>query len=143
MALIQGEIPGDDEEYISSVLAPKLGKSNYFNGDCLVAHFSFASQRMILDKTCTLKRYSNLCEQYFLKDEKLKSIWQNVLQCQKEISEKKNEINRIPCPYPIIKSSLTVRMKKAFKRYQKLSTYYYEKWKGTRHIVQEGDVFSC
>lgn len=142
MALINGEIPNDDEEYISSVLAPKLGKTNYFNGDSLVAHFSFASQRMVLDKTHTIERYGNLCKQYFLTNEELKTIWQTVQQCKEEIETKTNEINKIPCPYPIIRQSLTTRMKKTFKKYQKLGTYYYEKWKGIEYIVQEGDIFS-
>jgi len=142
MAYIHGEIPGDDEEYLSSILAPKLGKINYFNGNSLVAHFSFAPQRMILDKTRTMERYGNLCKQYFLTNEKLKTIWQEVQQCRKEIETITNEINKMPCPYPIIQQPFAIRMKKTFKKYQKLSTYYYEKWKGVRYLVQEGDIFS-
>lgn len=48
----------------------------------------------------------------------------------------------MPCPYPIIQQPFAIRMKKTFKKYQKLSTYYYEKWKGVRYLVQEGDIFS-
>lgn len=61
MAEFKGEVPGDDEEFLSCIKPTQLGKANCFNGDALIAHFAFGPQREGLDKMDILNRYGKYC----------------------------------------------------------------------------------
>ena len=142
MAKINGQVPGDDEEYLSSVVAPMLGKCNYYNGDCIVAHFAFGPQRFVLDKSDVLKRYGRLCEELFKKDEEMQKVWQAIQEMKKDIESRLPEIMAQQPPYPIMKKPFMKRMKADFKVWQKKMTYEKEKMSGVKFEVNEGNVFA-
>ena len=142
MAKINGQVPGDDEEYLSSVVAPMLGKCNYYNGDCIVAHFAFGPQRFVLDKSDVLKRYGHLCEELFKKDEEMQKVWQAIQEMKKDIESRLPEIMAQQPPYPIMKKPFMKRMKADFKVWQKKMTYEKEKMSGVKFEVNEGNVFA-
>lgn len=141
MAKINGHVPGDDEEYLSSVVAPMLGKCNYYNGDCIVAHFAFGPQRFVLDKSDVLKRYGRLCEALFAKHEAMQEVWQTIQEIKKDIESRLPEIQKQQPPYPVIRKPLHKRMKTNFKLWQKKMAYRIERAKGVKYEVKEGNVF--
>lgn len=140
MAKINGHVPGDDEEYLSSVVAPKLGTLNYYNGDCIVAHFAFGPQRFVLDKSDVLERYGCLCEELFKKDEAMQEVWQTIQEMKKDVESRLPEIMAQQPPYPIIKKPFMKRMKANFKMNQKILAHNLESMKGVEYIVKEGSV---
>lgn len=42
MKKIEGNVPGDDEEYLSCIYPTSKGVANAWNGDAIVAHFAFS-----------------------------------------------------------------------------------------------------
>jgi hypothetical protein len=141
MAKINGQVPGDDEEYLSSVVASKLGILNYYNGDCIVAHFAFGPQRFVLDKSDVLERYGRLCEEFFKKNEDMQKVWQAIKEMKKNVELCLPEVMAQQPPYPIMKKPFMKRMKTEFKAWQKKIAYRIEKAKGVKYIVKEGSVF--
>lgn len=57
MKKIKGEVPGDDEEFLSCIYPTSKGLGNCWNGDVLMAHFAFFPQRELLDQTGVLDLY--------------------------------------------------------------------------------------
>lgn len=57
MKKIQGVVPGDDEEFLSCMYPTSHGMCNCWNGDVIMAHFAFFTQRDFLDKAGILERY--------------------------------------------------------------------------------------
>lgn len=57
MKKIKGEVPGDDEEFLSCIYPTSKGLSNCWNGDVIMAHFAFFPQRELLDQTGVLDLY--------------------------------------------------------------------------------------
>ena len=141
MARINGDVPGDDEEYLSSVVAPKFGKVNYYNGDCIVAHFAFGPQRFVLDNSDVLERYGRLCEAQFEKNEAMLNVWQTIGDVKKDVEARLPEILAQQPPYPIVRKPFFKRMKADFKVWQKKMAHRIEKAKGVRYEVNEGSIF--
>ena len=141
LAPLKGNIPGDDEEFLSSVMAPRSGRVNYFDGDTLIAHFAFNSQRAVLDRTDILQRYGRLCEQLFAASAPMQQVWQQVQASMQDIAARRSEIAQMACPYPIVRKSLYEQMRQKFKFHQKLNTYRWERLKGIRYTVEEGYIF--
>lgn len=141
MAKINGVVPGDDEEYLSSVVAPKFGTINYYNGDCIVAHFAFGPQRYVLDRSDVLQRYGRLCEVAFGKNEKMLEVWR-AIQCMKQnVESRLPEIMQQKPPYPVIKKPLFARVKANFKANQKILRHKFETWSGIKYVINEGEIF--
>ena len=61
MAKFRGEVPGDDEEFLSCIYPTKQGLANAWNGNAIVAHFAFFTQREELDRMGILERYGSYC----------------------------------------------------------------------------------
>lgn len=59
MKKINGQVPGDDEEFLSCIYPTSRGLSNCWNGDVIMAHFAFFPQRELLDKTGILDLYGS------------------------------------------------------------------------------------
>lgn len=57
MRRFSGIVPGDDEEFLSCIYPTRQGLSNAWNGDALVAHFAFFTQREALDRVGILEQY--------------------------------------------------------------------------------------
>lgn len=142
LAKFNGEIPGDDEEFLSSVAAPRLNKGNMFNGDAIVAHFAFGPQRIVLDNSNILQRYGKVCQELFSKDSRMNEVWMQVQKYMQYIKTHRNEINKMECPLKQGSKKSTYKQVKDFiKKKQKLYTQKLEKLSGVKYIVQDGDIF--
>lgn len=57
MKKMKGVVPGDDEEFLSCIYPTANGMCNCWNGDVIMAHFAFFTQRELLDKAGILEQY--------------------------------------------------------------------------------------
>ena len=94
-----GIVPGDDEEFLSCIYPTMQGLSNAWNGDAIVAHFAFFTQREALDSDGILEKYGHICLESWSKDEKMKPISDYVQKVMKDISVRKTELEAQPSPY--------------------------------------------
>ena len=99
MAEFKGEVPGDDEEFLSCIKPTQLGKANCFNGDALIAHFAFGTQREGLDKMDILNRYGNILHELWKQDETMRKIDVSVQQMMEEVETREDELSALPSPY--------------------------------------------
>ena len=102
MAEFKGEVPGDDEEFLSCIKPTQLGKANCFNGDALIAHFAFGPQREGLDKMDILNRYGKILHDLWKQDESMRGIDISVQQMIKKVEAREAELNSLPSPYKCI-----------------------------------------
>lgn len=94
-----GVVPGDDEEFMSCIYPTSHGMSNAWNGDAIVAHFAFFTQREELDRMGILERYGKYCIESWSKDVKMKEISDYVQGVMKDISSRQAELEAQPSPY--------------------------------------------
>lgn len=99
MAEFKGIVPGDDEEFLSCIKPTLLGKCNCFNGDALIAHFAFGTQREGLDKMDILNRYGKLLHDIWSKDERMSAIDRTIQGMIKNVESKSEILNKLPSPY--------------------------------------------
>jgi hypothetical protein len=95
-----GIIPGDDEEWLSVIKPTKLGSVNCINGDAIVAHFAFFTQRKHLDKLNILNRYGTFLHKEWEQNTLMSKINQIVQEAMHEVEERKMEILTKPSIYP-------------------------------------------
>lgn len=109
---IEGAVPGDDEEYLSCILPTKLGKSNAWNGDVLISHYSFFTQKKVVDKSDILNLYGEICSEQFSADKKQCDIHLTVSSIIKEIAKNEDYYKSLPLKYiqPAAKISLKKRI---------------------------------
>jgi hypothetical protein len=96
-----GIIPGDDEEWLSVIKPAELGAVNCINGDAIVAHFAFFTQRKRLDKLNILNRYGQFLHKEWEQDTLMSGIDQTVQAAMREVEERKAEILAKPNIYPL------------------------------------------
>ena len=99
MALFEGDVPGDDEEFLSCIKPTQLGKCNCFNGDAIVAHFAFGLQRKVLDKMNILNRYGKILHDLWSKDCEMCAIEHSVQQIMRDIELRSSELGAMKSPY--------------------------------------------
>lgn len=58
-----GDVIGDEEEFLTVQKPQQLGLSNIILGDALLVHFAFFTQRDLLDRTKLLSRYASLLDE--------------------------------------------------------------------------------
>lgn len=96
---IGGVIPGDDEEFMSCIYPTKLGKSNAWNGDAIMAHFAFYPQRVELDQMKILDQYGKFLHTEWAKTEKMRNIDETIQKMKKEIDSNEDKYMTMPSPY--------------------------------------------
>lgn len=104
MADFQGIVPGDDEEFLSCIKPTQLGKCNCFNGDALISHFAFGTQREGLDKMDILNRYGKILHEIWNKNSRMKEIDDTVQEIIRNVNSKESELNLIKSPYKKIET---------------------------------------
>lgn len=118
-ATFKGEVLDDDEEFLSVIKPTQMGRINLFDGDSLISHFAFRSQREILDDANILEQYGDFLAIEFAKDPAKAGIFSYVKTCLDDIERHKTEITALPCPYPILPQKKGNIAKTLFKKYQK------------------------
>lgn len=113
MKKFAGIVPGDDEEYMSCIYPTRTGMSNAWNGNAIVSHFAFFTQREQLDRSPILEAYGEACQQYFMADSRLKDIYDTVQAAMKDVQRRETELLQTKSPYKAVlqKKTLRTRMK--------------------------------
>ena len=88
-----GEIKGDEEEYLTVLKPAMLGKTNCIYGNTIVVHYSFFTQRDYLDSTDLLIKYEKILNS--TNDGELLDIYRNVMEYPFEHSVKRSNWARI------------------------------------------------
>lgn len=113
-----GEIPGDDEEYLTCIKPVHLNKSNCFNGDCIISHFAFSPQRICLDSCKILEQYGDFLFQSWEKDDKMKGINNSVHEAITFVEQNRDSILNGPEVYPNPVPRKKTTIKTIFKKVQ-------------------------
>lgn len=124
-----GRVSGDDEEFLSVVKPAQLAMGNLFDGDTLISHFAFRSQREVLDAAGILQQYGRFLEQEFAKDKAKAEIAACVDSLLDDIRRRQAHIMAQPCPYPPVPQNGRGLLKAAFKLWQKRLRHAVEKHK--------------
>lgn len=114
MKKFKGEVPGDDEEYLSCIYPTKQGLANAWNGDAIVAHFAFFTQREELDRMGILERYGEYCLGEWAKDPIMKPISDNIQHIMAYVAQVAEELEKRPSPYRkvVVKQTFRGKIKK-------------------------------
>lgn len=99
MNKFQGIVPGDDEEFMSCIYPTLQGLSNAWNGDAIVAHFAFFTQRVELDKDGILNKYGHFCLEGWNADKRMKEVSDYVQQVMLDIATRQDTLEAMPSPY--------------------------------------------
>lgn len=97
MKKINGIIPGDDEEFLSCIYPTMYNLSNCWNGDAIMSHFAFFTQREKLDAEGILDMYGNYISN--IKDEKFSRIYNEIQYELKCINDNLKLYENQPSPY--------------------------------------------
>jgi hypothetical protein len=109
MAKFSGIVPGDDEEFMSCIYPTKRGMANAWNGDAIVAHFAFFTQREQLDKENILDKYGQICHQQWSESPIFATIDNNIQAIMSEIAHKETELLSRPSPYKKVETKKSIR----------------------------------
>ena len=115
MRKFNGVVPGDDEEFMSCIYPTKEGKSNAWNGDVIMSHFAFFTQREQLDKQNILEQYGYILDKIWKQDREMELIHSFVQSLMREINENECDLIKIPSPYKKVVAPQTKRSK--FKKF--------------------------
>lgn len=134
-----GVVPGDDEEFISCIYPTKVGKSNAWNGDAIIAHFAFFTQREELDRQCILEQYGQYLFETWEHDVRMKAINDDIQVIMRYISENEATLMASPSPYRKVDQPKTLRshIKKCIPKFVLKHIQAYKQmrlWEG-KHIV--------
>lgn len=99
MQKISGAVPGDDEEFLSCIYPTREGMSNAWNGDAIVAHFAFFTQRESLDKAGILERYGQINAVQWHTSEDKSDIFDAIQGILSEIQASESKLMQRESPY--------------------------------------------
>lgn len=127
MRKFSGIVPGDDEEFMSCIYPTKQGMSNAWNGDAIVSHFAFFTQREQLDRQNILEQYGEILDSEWRQDDTMRDIHLYIQRVMADIQAREAELMAQESPYKRVEAPKTFRSR--VKRYlpkcivQKLSLY--------------------
>ena len=119
MKKFDGVVPGDDEEFLSCIKSTQLKMSNAIDGNTVISHFAFFTQRNILDKCKILEQYGEYLHEKWSKDEKMKMIDHEVQNIMTIVNENAKELYSKELIYKTVPKSNKTKIKGIFKKYQK------------------------
>lgn len=95
MKKMNGIVPGDDEEFLSCIYPTQKGMCNCWNGDVVMAHFAFFTQRKRLDKAGILEKYGEYIAadkdaKYYPYYTDIQAIMADITPLQKELSQRQS-----------------------------------------------------
>lgn len=114
MAKFRGEVPGDDEEFLSCIYPTAQGYSNAWNGDTIMSHFAFFTQRDELDRQSILEQYGAILHQKWSNNSVMKQIDNNIQAIIKAIDSRMAELMAMPSPYKkvLVEKNTKAKLKK-------------------------------
>ena len=96
MKIINGIVPGDDEEYMSCIHPTLNGKANCWNTNALVAHFAFYTQRAYLDENGILEKYGKYLKKQWKKGSIEQVIYQDIIDAMSFVDENMTQLPEAP-----------------------------------------------
>lgn len=105
LAKISGLIPGNDEEFLSLIYPTKEKMTCAWNGNAIISHFAFGSQREIIDKTDILNMYTKYAD----KEYKDNNIYNEVQKIYNHIEQNLESLYSLPLVYKQAESKMTVK----------------------------------
>lgn len=111
MRKFAGIVPGDDEEFLSCIYPTRQGVSNAWNGDAIVAHFAFFTQREELDKKGILEKYGAVCAQQWHENETSAAVYDAVQAILEKINANEAELMTRKSPYKRVLKPITMRQR--------------------------------
>lgn len=96
MKSIDGIVSGDDEEFLSCICPALMKKSNCWNGDAIIAHFAFYSQREYLDKRSVLEQYGEYLVSKWRSDTRLYEIYHTIKDAMNFVEQNKANLPEAP-----------------------------------------------
>lgn len=134
---IGGEVPGDDEEFLSVLHPARTGRTSCWNGDVVASHFAFYPQRASLDALGILDEYGEILHRQYEADPAIRDIDAKVRRILVSVDAAEPELMKRPSPYRSVpKLKNREKWKRSFmKRYNKLKKAF----GGTRrpcHIIR-------
>lgn len=111
MRKFSGIVPNDDEEFLSCLYPAQAGLANAWNGDAIVAHFAFFTQRETLDKQGILERYGVLLQKQWHEKKEKATVYDGVQRVMEEIQREEKELIQRPSPYRHIIPVVTLRQR--------------------------------
>lgn len=109
MKKFDGVVPGDDEEYLSCIYPTKLGMSNAWNGDAVIAHFAFFTQREELDQQGILEKYGDFLFNMWASDARMDKINKSIQRIMNDVRYNEKELISRPSPYKKVVSPKSLR----------------------------------
>ena len=104
-----GEVPGDDEEFLSCIYPTKARKSNCINGDVVFSHFAFYPQRAKLDSRKILEQYGDfLLETWITSNGVERKVYDDICGIMKYIKENEEGIRCQPNRYERVRHKLSI-----------------------------------
>lgn len=100
MKKFNGIVPGDDEEFLSCIYPTRCGLSNCWNGDTLMAHFAFFTQREELDAQNILQIYGDYLHRIWLNDAVLGELDKDIQSMMEYIKMDEERLMNEGSPYP-------------------------------------------
>ena len=92
MKKFSGNVPGNDEEWLSVIKPTELRAVNCINGNVIVSHFAFYTQREILDRKNILERYGKYLHKEWEKNSFMHTIDETVQNAMNEVEKDKEMI---------------------------------------------------
>ena len=96
MKKMRGEVPGDDEEYLSCIYPAQKGLANAWNGNSLCAHFAFFTQRERLDSEDILGKYGKILEKHWQENENTYKIYADIKSIMLYVEEHEKDLPSVP-----------------------------------------------
>ena len=120
MKKFDGIVEGDDEEFLSCIYPSSNGLINCWNGNAILSHFAFFTQRYELDKSDILLKYGEIMTEKWNGTSKME-IYKEIMQMLQSIDAKIINIMSVPSPYKkvVTLKATRKRMMLNFKLYLK------------------------
>ncbi len=96
---IDGEVPDDDEEFLSVLYPARIGRANCWNGDVVALHFAFYPQRAGLDALGILDEYGEILHRQYATDTVIRKIDDKVQQILMSVDAAEPELIKTQSPY--------------------------------------------
>lgn len=97
MKKINGIVPGDDEEYLSCIYPTQIGAYNCWNGDTIMAHFAFFTQRAKLDEAHILEQYGDIVRKGWISNHS--AAGPTIQEIMETVKRNEVELMSKPSPY--------------------------------------------
>lgn len=120
MKKFDGIVEGDDEEFLSCIYPSSNGLINCWNGNAILSHFAFFTQRYELDKSDILLKYGEIMTEEWNGTSKME-IYKEIMQMLQSIDSNIKNIMSVPSPYKkvVTLKATRKRMMLNFKLYLK------------------------